>query len=348
MTLTPVIPVGDGMPDAIPETPKAPRPYGRRAGDRTPARIALVGVGSMGSNHARVIANSMRARLFAVVDRDLARATATAENIGCLATTDLEMAARSDAVVIATPTEAHVEVALELIAAGRPLLIEKPLAADLESVRTILAASEKAGVPVMCGFVERFSPAVAAATAALEEPPIHVVAIRHSPPATRISCSVVADLLIHDIDLAVHFAGGAPVAGVHSSTWQPAEARTSEIADCTITFEDGMLATLSASRFSQRKTRSLTIATPNQSIDIDLLRQDVTVWRHVRHEQLGGSSTTYRAETVMEIPFVRHAGEPLALQFEHFLDLIDGRVDADAERRRLLPAHEIAERVERP
>jgi predicted dehydrogenase len=336
------------MPAVIAEPPTAPRPYGRRVGDRTPAKIALVGVGSMGSNHARVIANSMRARLFAVVDRDIDRATATAETIGCLATSDLEMAARSDAVVIATPTEAHVEVALELIAAGRPLLIEKPLAADIESVRTIVAASEKAGVPVMCGFVERFSPAVAAATAALEEPPIHVVAIRHSPPASRITCSVVGDLLIHDIDLAVHFAGGAPVAQVASSTWRPPGTDVSEIADCNITFDGGMLATLSASRFSQRKTRSLTIATPTQSIDVDLLRQDVTVWRHVRHEQLGGASTTYRAETVMEIPFVRHAGEPLALQFEYFLDLVDGRVDADLERQRLLPAHEIASRIEQP
>lgn len=300
----------------------------------------------MGSNHARVVSNSMRARLYAVVDNDLSRATRTAEKIGCLATTDLEVAERSDAVIIATPTEAHVEVALRLLAAGRPLLIEKPLAPDLASVEAILAASEKQGVPVMCGFVERFSPAIATATEVIEAPPIHVVAIRHSPPAARIASSVVADLLIHDIDLAVHFAAGSPAEQVQSSTWRPRGHPVSEIADCNVRFADGMLATLSASRYSQRKIRSLTVATPEQLVEVDLLRQDVTVYRHVRHEQIGASSTTYRAETVMEIPFVRHAGEPLALQFEYFLDLIEGRVDAATERARLLPAHQIAARVE--
>jgi hypothetical protein len=107
-----------------------------------------------------------------------------------------------------------------------------------------------------------------------------------------------------------------------------------------------MVATLSSSRLSQRKVRSLTVTTPSQLVELDLLRQDVSVYRHIRHEQLGGQSTTYRAETVVDIPFVRHAGEPLALQFEYFLDLAEGRIDADLERRRLLPAHEIASRVE--
>ena len=80
-------------------------------------------------------------------------------------------------------------------------------------------------------------------------------------------------------------------------------------------------------------------------IELDLLRQDISVYRHVRHEQLGGASTTYRAETVIDIPFVRHAGEPLALQFEHFLDLVEGRADAEVERCRVLPAHELASRI---
>lgn len=328
------------------DPPLAPRPYGRRTGDRTPMRVALVGVGSMGSHHARVIGNSMRARLYAVVDRDLDRASAVAQQIGCLATTDLEVAARSDAVVVATPTEAHLEVAIELLAAGRPLLIEKPLAPDLPSVQAIVKESEARGVPIMCGFVERFNPVIAAAVDVIEAPPIHLVALRHSPPAERVASSVVADLLIHDIDLAVHFASGAEAVDVGASTWVPPEGGVSEIADCTVRFSSGMLATLSASRRSQRKVRSFTVATPDVLVELDLLRQDVSVYRHVRHEQLGGSTTVYRAQTVVDIPFVRHAGEPLALQFEYFLDLIEGRVDPDLERRRLLPAHEIAARVD--
>jgi predicted dehydrogenase len=310
-------------------------------------RIALVGVGAMGAHHARVIGSSMRARLYAVVDRDLAMASAMAEKIGCLATTDLDVAARSDAVVVATPTESHLEVALHLLAAGRPLLIEKPLAPDIDSTRAILKESEATGVPVMCGFVERFNPVISAAMDVISGPPIHLVGLRHSPPASRIVSSVVADMLIHDLDLAVGFAGTAISESLVSSTWTPPGAAVSEIADCTVRFAGGMLATLSASRFSQRKVRSFTICTETQLIELDLLRQDVSVYRHVRHEQIGGPSTTYRAETVVDIPFVRHAGEPLALQFEHFLDLIEGRVDAQVERQRILPAHELADQVER-
>jgi predicted dehydrogenase len=310
-------------------------------------RIALVGVGAMGAHHARVIGNSMRARLYAIVDRDQAQASAMADKIGCLATTDLDVAARSDAVVVATPTESHLEVALQLLAAGRPLLIEKPLAADLESTRAILKESEAAGVPVMCGFVERFNPVIAAALEVITGPPIHLVGIRHSPPASRIMSGVVADMLIHDLDLAVGFAGSATAESIVSTTWTPPGAAVAEIADCTVRFAGGMLATLSASRYSQRKVRAFTICTDHELIELDLLRQDVSVYRHVRHEQIGGPSTTYRAETVVDIPFVRHAGEPLALQFEHFLDLIEGRVDPDVERQRILPAHDLADQVER-
>jgi predicted dehydrogenase len=197
----------------------------------------------------------------------------------------------------------------------------------------------------MCGFVERFNPVLATALSVMEGPPVHVVAIRHSPPAERIISGVVSDMLIHDLDLAVQIAGDQEVADVVSTLWRPPGSATAEIADCTIRFAGGTVATLSASRVSQRKIRSLTIATATQLIELDLLRQDISVYRHVRHEQLGGASTTYRAETVIDIPFVRHAGEPLALQFEHFLDLVDGRADPEVERRRVLPAHDLADRI---
>jgi predicted dehydrogenase len=299
----------------------------------------------MGSHHARVISNSIRARLFSVIDQNTARAAAIAGDIGCLATADLAVAARSDAAVVATPTESHLEIALALLELGRPLLIEKPLASDLMAVETILEASRKYDVPVMCGFVERFNPVLATAVSLMEGPPVHMLGIRHSPPAERIISGVVSDMLIHDLDLAVQIGGEQEVADITSTLWRPPGSPTAEIADCTIRFAGGTVATLSASRVSQRKVRSVTIATESQLIELDLLRQDISVYRHVRHEQLGGASTTYRAETVMDIPFVRHAGEPLALQFEHFLDLVEGRADAEAERRRALPAHALASRI---
>ena len=104
----------------------------------------------------------------------------------------------------------------------------------------------------------------------------------------------------------------------------------------------------SASRASQRKVRSQLVATSTALYDVDLLRQDLTVYRHRAHAQAvgAGQAAGYRAETVIDIPFVRHTGEPLALQFAHFLDLVSGRADACEERNSILPAHEIASTIE--
>jgi predicted dehydrogenase len=299
----------------------------------------------MGSLHARVISESTRARLYAVVDSDLSRAEAIAERVGCLATTDLEVAARSDAVIVATSTETHRDVAMPLLEAGKPLLIEKPLAPDYHDVLAITKEAEARAVPLKCGFVERFNPVVNLAAELLDAPPIHVVATRHSPPNPRVRSTVLADLLVHDIDLAVLFAGSDIPPQAIGTTWTP-PGGVAEIADCTLRFSDGMVATLSASRQSQRKIRSIMLTTPGMLIELDLLRQDITVYRHVMHDAVPGAATGYRAQTVIDIPFVRQAGEPLSLQFEHFLDLICGAADIDEERRRLLPPHEILARLE--
>jgi predicted dehydrogenase len=319
---------------------------GRRAGDRAPVRIAVVGAGAMGSLHARVVAESTRARLYAVVDADLTRAEAIAERVGCLATSDLEVAGRCDAVIVATPTETHLEVALPLLQAGIPVLIEKPVASTYDDVLTLTKEAEARGVVLKCGFVERFNAVVNLATELLDSPPVHLVAMRHSPPNPRASTSVLADLLVHDIDLALHFGGFARPEGVIGTAWTPPGGQFAEIADSTLRFPDGMVATLSASRKSQRKIRSIMVTTATTLIELDLLRQNVTVYRHVMHDEVPGSATGYRAQTVVDIPFVRHAGEPLFLQFEHFLDLILGVADAAEERRRLLPAHEVLARLE--
>jgi predicted dehydrogenase len=297
----------------------------------------------MGSNHARVLSESARARLAVVVDPDPDRARALAEQAGCRWTTDAEDLGDSRAAVIATPPETHTEIAIRLIAQGLPVLGEKPLATDVASVRAILTAAEATGVPVTGGFVERFNPVVRTAQSLLEDAPVHVLSVRHSPPNPRTTSSVVHDLLIHDIDLALRLIGAAPQR-VSGATWTPPGTTVDEVADATIGFVGGAIATLSASRAGQRKVRSLSICTPTQLVELDLLRQDVTVYRHLAHD--GGQG--YRAQTAIDIPFVRHAGEPLALQLQHFLALVSGEADADAERATLLAPHEVAAQLATP
>lgn len=305
-------------------------------------RLAVVGTGQMGSQHARVIGGSDLVDLAWVVDADPARAETVSRSYGGTPTADLDAALTAcDAVVLAAPTELHRRLADQVLEAGLPLLIEKPVAESVTDVIDIVETASKADVPLLCGFVERHNPAVTTAMRLLDGPVRHAVAIRHSPPAPRIRTSVVWDLLVHDLDLAVRLAGG----GVETVGAGAVHVGSSlEVADALVRSETGGMFTLSSSRVSQRKIRSWTIATDTAMVEIDLVRQDVTSYRHVTH--LAGEDVGYRAETVVDIPFVRHGGEPLELQLQHFVSLVEGRSDAAVERESILRAHELASEVE--
>ena len=308
-------------------------------------RLALVGAGAMGGNHARVIAESDVADLGIIIDTDAARGRPLAERLGCAFDDDLGAARGCDGAVLATPTRGHREQAGALLDLGLPLLVEKPLAPEIEESREVVALSRDRGLPLMCGFVERFNPVVSTVLAMLEERPVHIVTLRHSPATPRTTLSVVFDLLIHDIDLALRYAGATAASRVASSV-SDAGGRVIEVADCVLDFDGRLVATLSASRASQRKVRSHMIETASALYEVDLLRQDVTVYQHRAQTIIAGAAPSYRAETVVDIPFVRHGGEPLLLQLRHFVRLIEGHEDAGGERDGILPAHEIAARVE--
>lgn len=301
--------------------------------------VAVIGAGSMGANHARVAAFSTRAELAVVIDTDSERATAVASPLGARASTDAQPAFDCDAVIVAGPTEAHLEIAMPLLNAGIPCLVEKPLADDLDSVKALIAAAADADAALMCGFVERFNPAVLAAHRLLDGAPFHVLAVRHSPHNPRTRSSVIDDLLIHDVDLVLGLNEGA-VTSVGGGHWV-SDAGVEEVVDCTLGFDSGAVATLSSSRASQRKVRSISVSTPDLLLEIDLLRHDLTSYQHRSAEVIDRGGPIYRAETVVEIPFVRHTGEPLAVQFDHFIDLAEGSADPDEERATLLAPHEV-------
>jgi predicted dehydrogenase len=309
-------------------------------------RVALVGAGTMGANHARVVAEAPRATLGVVIDLDPERAGQLADRYGFASSTDVTDAGRCDAAILATSTAAHTEIALYLLDKGIPLLIEKPIASNLEGVEQICATATRLGVPIVCGFVERFNPVLDTTMELLTEDPIHIVTMRHSPRTPRAPNSVVYDLLIHDIDLVLRFMRNTKVTKVTGVSWTPGVGDSAEIADCTLQFEDGGIATLSASRAGQRKLRSVQIFTPSMLADIDLLRADLTIYRNVRQEQPEDRALTYRAETIVDIPFVRHTSEPLARQFDHFLDLVAGQVNPHEEIEGIIPPHRIAHLVE--
>ena len=291
-----------------------------------PVRIALVGAGAMGGRHARVLRRSCGARLAMVVDRHRHRAEeVAAADAGCVATDRLEDALTCDAAIIATPADQHLDAALAFLLAGRPVLVEKPVAESLEDVRRLVDTAERSGLPLMCGFVERFNPAVTSASAMLPEVPLYMVAERHSPPVPRIQTNIVHDLLIHDVDLAIHFMAGAGVDLVRTLT--AAGAATPDAAGCHLGFAGGATARLSASRARQGRLRSFVIGTASSRIELDLARPGLFMQRPGRSRP-----------TPIPVPA---DGTPLALQLRHFLALVDGRGDSALERNRLLAPHRV-------
>lgn len=309
--------------------------------------LAVVGAGQMGASHARIIAESPLAELAVVIDCDAEAAKRVASSYDSVPSTEIFEAMECDGVVVASGTAARMDCVLPLLRAGIPLLVEKPFAPTLVELDQLLALAKSDNIPVMCGFVERFNAAFRAALQILEEPATHLLAVRHSPPAARITSSVVNDVMLHDLDVAQQLFGDVAGTLVGSACFRPPSSAWNEIADCTIGFGSQGVATLSASRMGQRKVRSLTIHTSAKLIEVDLLRQDVTVYRNVSQEMLkSGGGIGYRSSTEIELPFVRHQGEPLGLQLAHFIDLIDGVADPVAELESIRPAHLFAEQIE--
>jgi len=233
--------------------------------------VAVIGVGRLGSWHARKYAALSDARLCLVVDTDAARAKAVAEELGVDWATDARAARGVQAASIASPTTTHAEIALDLLAHGVDLLIEKPLAATLEEARRIVEAAERAGRIVMVGHIERFNPALSLLP---KVQPRYLEVLRIAPfPARSLDVSVVLDLMIHDLDLVLELVD-APIASI-DAIGSPVLTDKIDIANARIRFANGAVANLVASRVSRKAERVLRIFAEGLYASVDLQHRRV-------------------------------------------------------------------------
>ena len=294
----------------------------------------------MGANHARTISRSEAFHLSYIVDADVARAKVLTEQFGGIPIASIDGLRDINAAVVATSTNSHFEIVRSLLELGIAVLCEKPLTPNLEMTRVLINASMKNSVPIQCGFVERFNPAFIAAKKIIDEPVIHAQSVRHSPPAMRIASGVSEDLLIHDLDLALSLTTSS-VQSVSGSVYKSVVTGEDEISECTVTLEDKAVFALSASRMSQRKIREWRICTEKSLFEVDLLRQTVTIYENINQEVGVGGGASYRARTTVDYPFIERAGEPLAMQLQHFAQLISGEIDQNSERDSIFASHEL-------
>ena len=248
-------------------------------------RVAVAGAGAFGRNHLRVYHELETAgegvALAAAVEPDAERAAAVEEKYGIpvFATVEELLAAdlRLDAASVAVPTVHHASVATELLEAGLDLLVEKPLAATLAEADALVALAEKKKKILQPGHLERFNPAVLAVQPKLRRP-MFFEAHRLSVFTPRaLDVDVVLDLMIHDLDIVLTFAGSA-VREVRA-VGLPILSPRVDIANVRVEFESGCVANFTASRVSTERVRKLRFFEPRQYVSIDYARQDLLVIR---------------------------------------------------------------------
>jgi len=236
------------------------------SGTRLP--VGVIGCGRMGRLHARVYAQLPQVKLVGVCDANAEAAEAAASEFGGRAFLHAEeLLAEVKAVTIAVPTKFHAEVAEACLTRGIACLIEKPLAKDSADAQRIVTLARHAGVTVQVGHIERFNPAIRA-MARLDIRPRFMEVTRISPLTFRsIDVGVVLDMMIHDIDIVLRLAQ-SPVAKV-DATGVSVIGDVEDICNARLTFENGCVANITASRLALKTERRLRVFSRDAYVSLD-------------------------------------------------------------------------------
>jgi predicted dehydrogenase len=273
-------------------------------------RVAVAGVGHLGSRHARLYAESPNAELVGVADRDLTRAREVAKTYGVRAVEDVrELASEIAAASVAVPTESHQDVAARLLLAGVHVLVEKPIAAGLSEAREMVDLARARGLVLAVGHTERHNPAVEALLAKASNPRFIEVHRLGSFSPRSLDIDVVLDLMIHDLDVVAALVGEDVVSV--EAVGVPVLTPRVDIANARIRFRGGAVANLTASRVSLEKIRKLRCFEPARYVSVDYQKQEAVSYRLVKRE---GAPPAIERD---DLPVT--GDEPLRRELEDFL-----------------------------
>ena len=282
-------------------------------------RIALVGAGAFGSNHARLLAELPSVRFAGIFDADRERAQELARVHGAPVLDSLADVARcADAAVVATPTITHEAVVCELLDRGLHVLVEKPIAPSAAAGERLARRGRDTGRVLQVGHLERFNPAIAALRQQLSTP-LFFESHRLSVFTPRsLDVDVVLDLMIHDLDIVLTCTGEQPceVRAAGISVLSPLV----DIANVRLLFPSGCVGNLTASRVSTEKVRKLRLFQPGEYISVDYSRQEAL--RLSVQGLQDGAQLASGLPGVQATPLPVTAGEPLRRELESFADSV--------------------------
>lgn len=318
-------------------------------------RVAVIGVGAMGRNHARVYSEMSDVELVGVADTDSEVAEMISNRYGGKAYTDIQQLLdeqRPEAVTIAVPTAHHLDTALQVIRHKIHLLIEKPIALSIEQGKQIIWEAELAGVQLMIGHVERFNPAVVALKEHLQSGEIGQVfqidARRQGPFPVRVTdVGVVIDLAVHDLDI-IRYISGAEVVRIYAETNRLIHSVHEDMFGSLIRLSDGTIGTLTINWLTPTKIRELYVIGERGMFRVDYLTQDLYFYENATVTNGGGWDTLQILRGVSEGRMIRHIitkKEPLRVEQEAFLTAIRGEAPVAASGEDGLKAVELAQAV---
>ncbi len=316
-----------------------------------PLPVGVVGVGSLGFHHARILRDVAGAALVGIYDVDEARAAQVSAELGVRAFSSLDgLLAEVEAAVVAVPTTRHAEVALAALERGVHLLIEKPIAPSLEEADRIVDAADARGLLVATGHVERFNGALRACEAYLEGPRF-VESHRLAPFNPRgTDVAVVLDLMIHDIDLVLGLVG-EEVDTVHA-IGVPVLTGSTDIANARLSFAGGAVANITASRVSLERMRKIRFFQRSGYVSLDLAAGTGEFLRlkpgaRLPEDPVGPAALL---GLVDRVPLRGDGTEPLRAELEAWVRAVRGEgplvVSGHDGRRALAVALEIMGRIE--
>jgi len=316
-------------------------------------KTAVIGVGAMGRNHARVYSELPDVQLVGVADADAEAAAAVARRHAARAYTDYRhmlYELQPDAVTVAVPTVDHLDVALQVVERGIHLLVEKPIAASVKEGQQIIAASQDAGVRLTVGHIERFNPAVVALKAHLTAGELgrvfQIDARRQGPFPARIKdVGVVIDLAVHDLDV-MRYVTGAEVVRVYAETERRIHSTREDLLTGLVRLDD-IVGTLTINWLTPTKIRELHVIGERGMFRVDYLTQDLYFFENATAQ--GAEWETLRVlRGVSEGRMIRHVvakKEPLRAELEAFLSAVRGETPLAVTGEDGLKALELAQAV---
>lgn len=331
-------------------------------------KVAVIGVGSLGKEHARIYSALDQAglvELTGVFDVHAGNATTVANRLGTKVFSQIEEAAEAaEALSIVTPTVTHFEIARDLLAKGKHLLVEKPMTETTEQAAELVECAQAHSAVLQVGHVERFNPAFKYMTEVAREPRF-IEAHRLSPyPARSTDIGVVLDLMIHDLDVVLAFVN-SPVQSV-DAVGMAVLSSSEDIANARLRFANGCVANLTASRVSAERMRKVRVFSAGETpayVSLDYREQKGYIYRLAREGEnesslfkkllLAKDSTIvseFGGKRIVREPVPIQKDEPLKLEIEHFVACVKARqrplVSGESAKQALDLALEITRQIQ--